>query len=172
MEFLNQIWVWVAGILGGISYTGIIGAVIYGCLRGGFNRTIQKLNVEKINENIANKQMERIKKVSFTQNIQPIVESELKKITENANAYIDKAYEKVEIKFDKILNVMKCFAAYFDNSIAVTDEAKENLKNAIAEAEKETSKPVEIDVQEIVIEETPKVTEQPKVKVSKTKVER
>ena len=42
--------------------------------------------------------MERIKQVSFKQNIQPIVESELKKVTETANEYIKKQLKEVHIK--------------------------------------------------------------------------
>ena len=48
MEIFNEIWVWLVAALGGISMTSIITAVIIGCLKGAFNKTISKINVEKI----------------------------------------------------------------------------------------------------------------------------
>lgn len=168
MEFLNEIWLWILGILGGVSYTGIIAAVIYGCLKGGFNRTLQKMNIEKINENLANKQMERIKQVSFKQNIQPIVESELKKVTETANEYIKKQLEEVQKKYDNVIAVLEKFYAYFDDSL-VSDSKKQDLKQALQDAKTETSTPNEIEVSQVVIEE-PK--EEKKEKIKKTKIER
>ena len=172
MEFLSQIWVWIIGILGGISYTGIIGAVIYGCLRGAFNKTISKINTEKIVEEVVNKAVDKVKSVSFKQNIQPLVESELMKVNEKSNEHIELAYAKVKAKIDKLVNVMENLASYFDNSIAVTDEAKEKLHKSIAEAKDDIAKDTEITVDEIIIEETPQVIEEPKTKVKRTKIER
>lgn len=168
MEFLNEIWMWIVGILGGVSYTGIVSAVIYGCLKGGFNKTLQKMNIEKINENLANKQMERIKQVSFKQNIQPIVESELKKVTETANEYIKKQLEEVQKKYDNVIAVLEKFYAYFDDSL-VSDSKKQDLKQALQDAKTETSTPNEIEVSQVVIEE-PK--EEKKEKIKNTKIER
>ena len=41
MEILNQVWVWIGTAVGGISIAGIISAIIYGCLKGAFNKTIK-----------------------------------------------------------------------------------------------------------------------------------
>ena len=170
MEFLSNIGMWIVGALGGLSIAGIISAIIYGCLKGAFNRTLQKMNIEKINENLANKQMERIKKVSFTQNIQPLVETELKKVTEAANEYIKKELIETQKKYDNVIMVLEKFYAYFDDSL-VSDVKKEELRKALDDAKNDTSKPNEINVDEIVIEE-PKKAVETKETSKKTKIDR
>lgn len=170
MEILSNIWVWIVGALSGISVAGIVAAITYGCIKGLCNRTTQRINIEKINENIANKQMERIKKVSFTQNIQPLVESELKKITEMSNEYIKKYMEETQKKYDNLIAVLEKFYAYFDDSL-VSDTKKKELKDALENAKADVSKPNEVEVKEIVIDE-PVENEQPKEKTKKTKIER
>ena len=82
MEILSQIWVWIGTAIGGVSLAGIISAIIYGSLKGAFNRTISKINVQKIAEQATEKGVDKVKKISFTHSIQPIVESELKKVNE------------------------------------------------------------------------------------------
>ena len=168
MEILNNIWVWLVGILSGVSFTGIVAAVIYGCLKGGFNRTLQKINIEKIVEGVVNKQMERIKKVSFTQNIQPLVESELLKVYEKTNETVVKELQKTQEKYDKLVNVLEKFYAYFDDSL-VSDSKKQELKEALDTAK--TEKPKDIEIKEIEIEELEENKEQ-KEKTKKTKIER
>lgn len=170
MEFLSNIWLWIVSAIGGLSIAGIITTVIYGTLKGAFNRTIQKMNIEKINENLANKQMERIKKVSFTQNIQPLVETELRKITEAANEYIKKELQETQKKYDNVIAVLEKFYAYFDDSL-VSDFKKEELRKALDDAKNDTSKPNEIYVDEIIIEE-PKSAVETKEISKKVKINR
>ena len=80
MEILNEIWVWIGSVLGGLTVTGVLSAIIAGTLKGAFTKTISKINVEKIAEEATNKGIEKVKKISFEQSLQPIVESELKKV--------------------------------------------------------------------------------------------
>ena len=133
-EIFSQIWVWIVSALGGISLAGIITAVIYGSLKGAFNRAIAKVNVEKISEEATEKGIEQVKKISFTQSIQPVVESELKKVTESANEYIKANLEETQENYNKLLDVLLKFSAFFDGSIYVSDEARDELKTAIEEA--------------------------------------
>ena len=133
-EIFSQIWVWIVSALGGISIAGIITAVIYGSLKGAFNRAIAKINVEKISEEATEKGIEQVKRISFTQSIQPVVESELKKVTESANEYIKANLEETQENYNKLLDVLLKFSAFFDGSIYVSDEARDELKNAIEEA--------------------------------------
>lgn len=166
MEFLNEIWLWIGGIFGGISIAGAFSAVIYGALKGAFNKTLQKMNIEKINENLANKQMERIKQVSFKQNIQPIVESELKKITEMANEYIKAQLNEIQKKYDNLIIVLEKFYAYFDDSL-VSENKKQELKLALETAKKETNIAIELEVDEIIVEKTkPSVQQKDNAKIN------
>lgn len=154
MEVLDIIWQYIAPIFGGLSIAGIVSAIIYGCLKGAFNRTISKINTEKIAKDAVDKGVEKVKEVSFKHNIQPIVESELKKVTEEANKYLEQELASVKEQYTKLLNVLGKFAAYFDNSIGVPDEAKEELKQALKDAEIEpTTAEISVD-SEIVVEDT------------------
>lgn len=154
MEVLDIIWQYIAPIFGGLSIAGIVSAIIYGCLKGAFNRTILKINTEKIAKDAVDKGVEKVKEVSFKHNIQPIVQSELKKVTEEANEYLKQELESVKEQYAKLLNILGKFAAYFDNSIGVPDEAKTELKQALLDAEiKPTTGEIVVD-SEIVVEDT------------------
>ena len=168
----NEIWVWIVSALGGISLSAIISAIIYGCLKGAFNKAIAKINVQKIADQATEKGVERVKKVAFTHSIQPLVESELKKVNEHSVEVLNAKLEDVENKYNNIINILEKQAAYFDNSIGVPEEKKEELKQAIAEAKNEP-KTAESVVVEENIEETPKQAAEPlKTAKNTTKVER
>ena len=172
MEFLNEIWVWIMSAVGGVSLSAIISAIIYGCLKGAFNKTISKINVESIADKATEKGVERVKKVSFTHNIQPLVESELKKVNEHSVEVLKKELADVQAKYDNVINILDKLACYFDNSIGVAEEKKEELKQAIAKAQNKPMVAESVVVDEIV-EPTTKQAVEPKTdRKSTTKVER
>lgn len=147
-EFLSEFWVWLVGILGGVSITAIITGVICACLKGAFSKAIAKIDTKKITDRAVDEGIAKVKKITFTHNIQPLVESGMEKVYENMNQKLTEALEKLYKKQDKMINIMEKFYAYFDNSM-VADETKKALKDAIAEAKDER---VEID--SVVVEET------------------
>lgn len=172
MEFLNEIWVWIMSAVGGVSLSAIISAIIYGCLKGAFNKTISKINVESIADKATEKGVERVKKVSFTHNIQPLVESELKKVNEHSVEVLKKELADVQAKYDNVINILDKLACYFDNSIGVAEEKKAELKQAIAKAQNKPMVAESVVVDEIV-EQTTKQAVEPKTdRKSTTKVER
>ena len=134
METLNAIWQAIYPYVAGVSVTGILSAVIYGCLKGAFSKTISKVNVEKICEDATSKGIDKVKEVSFKQSIQPLCESELKKITEQANDYMKAYLDEMNKKYDQLIEIIEKLSAYFDNSIGVSDTAKEDLKDCINKA--------------------------------------
>lgn len=171
MEILNQVWLWIGTALGGVTLAGIISAIICGCLKGAFNKTIAKINVQKIADQATEKGVEKVKKISFTHSIQPIVESELKKINEFYVEVLRSEMEDVSKKYDRVIKILEKLSAYFDNSIGVTETAKQELKKAIAEAKNEI-----VEAESVVIED---IKEAPAKKIetaepakTKTKVER
>ena len=172
MEFLNEIWVWIMSAIGGVSLSAIISAIIYGCLKGAFNKTISKINVESIADKATEKGVERVKKVSFTHNIQPLVESELKKVNEHSVEVLKKELADVQAKYDNVIDILDKLACYFDNSIGVAEEKKAELKQAIAKAQNKPMVAESVVVDEIV-EPTQKQAVEPKTDgKSTTKVER
>jgi len=137
-EILNTIWQWVLPLLGGVSVSAILSVVISGALSGAFKKTISSINVDKIAETATEKGVEKVKVMAFSQSIQPIVVSELKKVTEEANGYIKKELDEVSGKYDKLIKILESLSAYFDNSIGITDETKATLKEAIENAKSPT----------------------------------
>ena len=139
MEFLSTFWGWILTTVGGISLAGIITAILYGCLKGAFAKTVSKINVEKIAEKATEKGIERVKKVSFTHNIQPLVESELSKINEKSVEVMQETLKEVQEKYDQLIDILDGLAKYFDNSIGVPEDKKTALREKIAKAQ---NKPV------------------------------
>lgn len=172
MEIFNQIWIWIGTALGGISLAGIISAIIYGSLKGAFNRTIAKINVQKIADQATEKGVEKVKKVSFSHTIQPLVESELKKLNEHYVEVLKVYMEDVSKKYDNLILVLEKLSAYFDNSIGVNETAKQELKQALAEAKNEQISVESIVVEEIVEPTLIQAVEPKEIAKSSTKVER
>lgn len=171
MEIFNEIWGWLVATLGGVSITGIISAVICGCLKGAFNKTISKINVEKIAQDATEKGVEKVKKISFTHSIQPLVESELKKINEQSVEVLKQSLAEVASQYNKVILIFEKLSAYFDNSIGVSDNAKEELKQAISEAKNEPTT-AESVVDDEIVEPTPKQAVEPKESAKKSNIER
>ena len=153
MEILSSVGLWIAGIVAGVSIPTIIGTVFYLVIKGSVTRMISKINVQKIAEQATEKGIEKVKKVSFTHNIQPLVESELVKINEKSNEHINNTVARLEKKLDKVILIQEKQAKYFDNSIGVSDEAKKELKEAIEKAKTDVVEPVESVIEEEVKEE-------------------
>ena len=172
MEFLNEIWVWIMSAIGGLSLSAIISSIIYGCLKGAFNKTISKINVESIADKATEKGIERVKKVSFTHNIQPLVESGLEKVNEKAVETLREELVKLDNKYNNIINILEKQAAYFDNSIGVPEEKKVELKQAIVEAQNKPVVAESVVIDEIVIPSTKQAVEPKNERNSTTKVER
>jgi hypothetical protein len=149
MEFLSEIWVWIATALGGVSLTGAIVGVICTVLKGSFRKAISKINVEKIAETATEKGIERVKKISFTHSIQPLVESGLEKINEKSIELVKAELKEVRDGYNKIVDILDKLSSYFDDSIGVTEDKKKLLKNAIENAKNQS-----VEVESIVIEET------------------
>ena len=172
MEFLNEIWIWIMSAIGGVSLSAIISSIIYGCLKGAFNKTISKINVESIADKATEKGIERVKKVSFTHNIQPLVESGLEKVNEKAVETLREELVKLDNKYNNIINILEKQAAYFDNSIGVPEEKKAELKQAIVEAQNKPVVAESVVIDEIVIPSTKQAVEPKIERNSTTKVER
>ena len=171
VDIFSQIWVWVASVAGGLTLAGVITAVIYGCLKGAFSKAISKINVQKIADEATEKGVERVKKVSFTHSIKPLVESELEKINEKSQELIKSELEKTQKGYDNLLLVVEKLAAYFDNSIGVGEQAKKELKEAIENAKSEV-KVAESFVESEVIEEKTVEPIKTKTENKQIKVER
>lgn len=171
MEELTNIWNMIAPYVAGGTLGGTILISVILVLRSALCKRIDSVketfNEKKVTENVSNNVLagvkEEIKSISFEQNIQPLVQSELKKVTEQANEYLKQQLKETQEGYNKLLNCVEKLSAYFDNSIGVSDEAKAELKQAIEEA-KIPAEPANTFETKVVVEE-----EQPKEIVIETK---
>ncbi len=164
METLTHIWQLIAPYVAAILSTvaSVITVVIAfvkskRSVDSKVDDFLKKIDLEKLmNETaqcVTEKGIERVKSCSYTTTIQPLVESELQKVTERANTYIHGALANVGESYMKLVAVLEALAAYFDNSIGVSEQAKAALHAAIAAAKIDTdtleNTPLEISVEEI-----------------------
>lgn len=156
METLNKIWEIVGPLFSGTAVASIVVAILCGILKGNFAKAVEKIDVKQISQETIDSSIGKIKEVAFEHSIQPLVESELKKITEQANAYIKTEVESVNNNYQHIVAILEKLSAYFDNSIGVSEEAKAELRRAI-ELAKTAPRSVESKVVEEVIDKPQKV---------------
>ena len=90
--------------------------------------------------------MERIKELSINVELQPLVADELQKITKQVETYLENTQKELLDKTPKLIDCFGKLAAYFDSSIAVPQEIKDDLHLAIEDAKttKETITNTEI----------------------------
>jgi hypothetical protein len=133
MEILNQIWVWVVAVFGFIAGSGIVGVIIAFLPKLLANIVVKKIDIKKEQEKGFNEGVAQVKKVTFKHSIQPVVESELVKVTEKVDERIIKQNKEIKEQYNRIINVLDKFMAYFENSM-VSDEKKAELREALKEA--------------------------------------
>lgn len=162
MEIVNDIWSRIAPYLTGAAIgtfiASIVTGVIVALIKGFITKSIARIDVKGQAEEVANKTIDRIKTQTIKQDITPIVKGEILKATELAYTQLLEENKKTREALAKVVEIQKAQAKYFDGSVYVSDEAKEELSKAIADAENflDTPKPIieaEIDV---VKEETKK----------------
>lgn len=158
-ETLKLILQYVTIFLGSTVGTAIIGGLIKGAIEKRISKKNIKETVKAQMELTGDAIVDKIKTTTFKQSIQPIVNSELEKVNEKADAHLRKVVDKVLEKDEKIINILERFIAYFDYSIGVPEKVKEEAKEAIAQA-KADKKPVEnAEVEFEVLEKEPEVVE-------------
>ena len=62
----------------------------------------------------------------------------MKKVSEEANARIDEHLAETELRYQKLITIMEKFACYFDGAVGVSQEVKDDFKQAIKDAQIDT----------------------------------
>lgn len=167
MEQISIIWTqWVAPIFGGLSLTAIATAVIYGLVRGFITKLTKKINIEKIEEKAVDKGVEKIKEITFQHDIMPLVESKLKSINEVALNDVKELISNYNKQYSYLINILKQFSSYFDDSISISADKKIELQKLVADAETMIIVDTEPVISKVLVEESNKKNE------SKTKIVR
>lgn len=154
---LSEIWTKVVLIVtsgvGGISFGAIISWIIALVNSSRIKKAIAAFKAQEIAELATDKGIEKIKSISYSHDIKPLVESELQKVYEYSVAMVNNELKNMEGKYNQIINILEALAKYFDNSIGVSDEAKAELKEEIEKAKTniEETEPIQ---SEVVVEET------------------
>ena len=170
METLRKIWEMIAPYFSGGVAGVLITCVIIPIMRCMLTKATAKLDIEgllkKLNDAIdgaVNKAVDKVQTISFKQSIQPLVESELEKVTEKANEYIEGQVADLRESNEKIVAALSALGAYFEDSI-VPDAKKAAFAEAIAAAK------APVTEQEIVVEKTVEETPAPVKKSKKSEV--
>lgn len=167
IESIQQIWDIIAPYVTGTTIGSVVMIAVTTIIKSAIAKLSKKqdeiFSSKVVAKEVSNEMKDEIKNISFEQTIQPLVESELKKVIEAANEYIKQQLKETQEGYNKLINCLEKLAAYFDNSIGVSDEAKTELKQAIEEA-KVPAEPVNTFETKVVVEE-----EQPKESVIETK---
>ena len=134
LEDIQNLWNTISPYLAGITIGGIVSCFFYAFFSAGIKKWINKIQIGDMVEKTVDESMERIKDLSINVQLQPLVNEALQDITKQVIETNKKAYEDV---MNKVNNLIECFgklATYFDNSIAVPQEVKDDLHNAIDNA--------------------------------------
>jgi gas vesicle protein len=132
---INSVWDAIAPYVTGTGIGAIIGGILFACLKGAFTKALNKIDVEKTTEKIIDKSLDKIQSVSFSQNIQPLVEDEMKKVVSAMNYYLASTIKSSENNYKALLEVMVALSKYFENGYGIPEEVKQNLAQAIEKAQ-------------------------------------
>lgn len=138
MEQLTELWAKIMPYVINTFTTTTLLAIITAILKSWINTKFEKNKITIDTTEIAKKSsdaiLSKISNLQLKQSIQPLVESEMKKVCENIYATYNRDCKILQNRLDKIVNILEAQAHYFDNSIGITEEAKQSVKDAINEA--------------------------------------
>lgn len=139
MEWFDSFWGWTLPIGGGVTIGAIVVAVL-----SLIKKSVVKKVTDKVSELLESKLVvseitkavvDKLQGVSYKQSLEPIVKSEMVKVGEGIMSAVTDKFADLEKSVGGVLSCTKALASYFDDSIAISDEKKMALHNAIAEAE-------------------------------------
>ena len=152
-EIFQKIALYLGIGVGGLTVGGLIVGIVFAFVKGYAKRIGEKLNVKQIVKETITETVGQIKKLTMTHSIQPLVNSEMEKVNEKVDKRLIEMCEKVDRRLDKIVNIQEKLYAYFDDSM-VSEDKKKALKEAIEDAKREC-----VEVESVIVEETPKADE-------------
>lgn len=149
---VEKILQFVMLFLGSAVGSAIINGILSGFIKGKIESKIGNKAIKDAAREIMQEMIAEIKTVTFKQNIQPIVNSELEKVTEKVDSHLLKETQEQKGLMLKVIKILEKFIAYFDYSIGVPEKVKEEAKQALAEAQIQDV-PVQEDFEVQVVEE-------------------
>ena len=124
----------VNNALSGISIGSIVTAVVVAIIRKETAKVANKVEDKQTKIDIANGVIDGIKDTKIGVSIMPIVKSEIIKLGEISNAHNEKREKLQDERYAAIIRLLECQAEYFNNSVGVADDAKQNMQDALCAA--------------------------------------
>ena len=153
-EILAKIWNYALPIGTGVTIGAIFTLVAYICIKAMLNKFATKLNLsskeQELISQIADKVIEKLKGTTINGSLEKIAKSELQKITEVNIDLLKQELSQNSAEHYNLILILEKLASYFDNSIGVGEDKKQELKLAIENAK---SHEIAENSQEIVIVE-------------------
>ena len=174
-EVFSQAWTYIAGVIGGIG-GGAFLSWIFSLIIAHSNKKNAKAILEALEafkssqlvELSIDKGIDRIKEIQLSQNIQPIVQSEIVKAYETAFTGLNAEMELTRKRYNDLVNCFEKLAEYFEYSYGVSDETKQELKDAIEQAKNDGVNGESMKL-EVVVEDKQEQVVEPQKKGSKPK---
>lgn len=177
-EIFNNVWFWIVSFVtgGGLSVALTIGLNLWhkASILKAIVAALNSFKKENSAKEVAEMTLEQIKSVNISQNIQPIVMSEIKKAWEVAFEDFKVELIKSQKRYADLVNCFDKFAVYFENAYGVPESAKEELREAINNAKNDIEGEQTTQIQVVIAEKEENVvkeqnlTSEPKsVKVSR-----
>ena len=140
-EIFSQVWTYIAGGVAGIGGGAII-SWLFSLILARSNKkyarelkeALEAFKSSQIVELSVNQGIDRLKSIQLSQNIQPIVESEIMKAYEVAFKGLHDELELTRKRYADLVNCFEKLAVYFDCAYGVSDEAKQEFQDAVEQA--------------------------------------
>ena len=166
ITWLKETWVnvkgYVLGALSGVSISAILGAIFIVCIKRITNKGFDKLEKNTNSTDIANKVsggiLDQLGNCVLNVNMQPLMAKQYAELQAQLEKELFNTLNKQDKKNLALIKCFEAFADYFKCSTAVSDEQREALSNAIAEAKALYDTNTEITAQIEVVAEAPKET--------------
>lgn len=163
----NNVKEWAIAFGSGISIAGIGSAIAYAVIKSTTQKTMNKITTNYNADTIANmtsdKMLQKWSNVALDVNIKPLMESQYKALNEQINAEFKLDLQKQDQKTLATLEAIEKLGAYFDCSIAVSDEAKADFKETIEKAKALYTSDTKVSATIEIVAEAPKETKKAKV---------
>ena len=110
IESIQQIWDIIAPYVTGTTIGSIVMIAVTTIIKSAIAKLGKKqdevFSSKVVAKEVSNEMKDEIKNISFEQTIQPLVESELKKVIEAANEYIKQQLKETQEGYNKLINCL------------------------------------------------------------------
>lgn len=124
----------VSGIGVGTIVSAIFVVVVKRATNKGFDKIEKNTNSTTIADLSSKKILDKLSNVALDVNIKPVLASQYKAMSEEINGELTINLQKQDKKNLAVINLLEKLGNYFDCSVAVSDEKKDEFKQAVQEA--------------------------------------